>query len=205
MPEVLDIRELGGDDPRPGPAEVPAETEPESESPGRDAPPRWRRSTAVGIVVVLLMGVAYMLTVGRLEGGARGRVADTASPPERAARAALDAWAAFGSTGDVEQLRDTFDPAGPQFERLNAEAPGVKARAVPGAPYRFSATVLGSSAGRDHDEQLVVADIVVTRPGETDQRFSWELVMRRSDSRWLLWTAHDSAAASSSPTTGGPP
>lgn len=205
MPEVLDIRELGGDEPRRRPAEVRAETEPESESAGSDAPPRWRRNAAVGIVVVLLMGVAYMLTVGRADSGARARVADTASPTERAARAALDAWAAFGSTGDVEQLRDTFDPAGPQFERLTDEAAGVKARAVPGSPYRFSGTVLRSSAGRDHDEQVVVADVVVTRPGETDQRFTWELVMRRTNGRWLLWTVHDSAAVSNPTTTGGPP
>lgn len=208
MPEVLDIRELGGDEPRRSPVDVPADTEQGSESSGGDAPSapsRWRRSAAVGIVVVLLMAVAYMLTVARPESGARGRVADAASPAERAARGALDGWAAFASTGDVDRLRDTFDPAGPQFERLNAEAPTVKGQAIPGIPYRFSATVLRSSAGRDQEQQVVVTDVVVTRPGEADQRFVWELVLRRTDNRWLLWTVHDRTTAAPLSSTGGAP
>ena len=204
MPEVLDIRELGGEEPRPDRAGVPAEAEGKAESAGGGAPPRWRSGAAVSVVVVLSLAVAYVFTVGGA-GGRRAKVVDATSPAERAARAALDAWATFASTGDVEALRGTFDPSGPQLERLKAEAPGVKARAAPGVPYRFSATVLRSSAGLDSHEQVVGAEVVVSRPGETDQRFIWELVMRSTDGRWLLWTVHDRAAASNATTTGGAP
>lgn len=134
------------------------------------------------------------------------KLASTAPPAEQAARAALDAWARFASTGDVAALRDTFDPAGPQLARLSAEAPSVAARAAGGPPYSFSATVLYITTGRNQDEQLVAADVVLSRAGKPDQRFAWELVLRRSgpDAGWLLWTVRDRAAAYPSTTRGAP-
>ena len=199
------MRELGGDEPRPGASG--AQTDQLQERPDPAGPPPWRRRAAVGVVIVLFLGVAYMLTAGRPQSAttAHGQGPASAPPVELAARAALDAWARFASTGDLDQLRDTFDPAGPQLARLTSEAPALRSRPLTDDPYTFSATVLSVGAGPNRDEQLVAADVVVSRPGETDQRFAWELVLRRSGGSWLLWTVNDRAPTHSSATTGGAP
>jgi hypothetical protein len=206
VPEVLDLRELGGDDPRRD-SPTAAGAEPASGALDWSAASGWRRWAALAVVLVLFLAVAYVLGVGR-SGVAPTREKQNATPGEVAAaqgaRDALDAWARFASSGDLDQLRGPFDPAGPQLARLKAEAPGVAARAAGGA-YSFSAEVLGVNAGRNRDEQLVGADVVVSRSGESDQRFTWELVLRRSEERWLLWTVRDQDSASRSASIGGAP
>ena len=205
MPEVLDLRELGDDDEgdeglAPASADAPTSTGPDAPAASSDPPPpSGRPRLAVAVVVVLGLVVAYMLTVGR-PGSTPARPERLApAGPEQAAKAALEAWARFASTGDVAVLRDSFDPTGPQFTRLRAEAPQVATRSTSGAPYTFSAATLGTSQGTDPDEQLVGADVVASRPGEADQRFAWELVLRRAGANrpWLLWTVRDRAPTAS--------
>ena len=205
MPEVLDLRELGGDEPRP----TGTEDDTEGAAEAGDAPPAsgWRRGAAIGVVLLLGLAVAYMLTAGRAGGGGPAstpEVTGVALPTEDAARAALDAWARFASTGDIDHVRETFHPAGPQLARLNAEAQAGRVQPAGGAPYAFSATSLRVSSGRNDDEQVVAADVVVSRPGETDQRFKWELVMRSIDNRWVLWTVRDPGSGSTAAARGGP-
>ena len=207
MPEVLGLRELGGEEPDGAGVAAGAE-DGAAEAAPVVGPPRWRRRAAVAVVGLLLLAVGYMLSAGSPRGG--GVPPTTEAPPvespvEKAVRAALDAWAKFASTGDLGPVRATFDPAGPQLARLNSEAAGVKARPAGGGPYTFSAKVFGVGSGRDRDEQLVTADVVVTRSGEADQRFTWELVMRHTDGRWLLWTVRDRASSVAATTRGGAP
>ena len=206
MREVLGLRELGGEDDEAG--EVVARNE--AVAPGDESDDvavavverDWRRRAAAGVVIALFVGVGYMLTLGRPPGAERPSIveAPAAAPAgaagesvEVAARAALDAWARFADTGDVDQLEAVFDPGGPQFARLRAEAPGVAARPAAGAPYAFTATGMQVGAGSSADERVVVADVVVSRMGEADQRFAWELVMRRGEGRWRLWTVRGRA------------
>ena len=97
-------------------------------------------------------------------------------------------------------MRDTFDAGGPQFAQLAGE----EVSPVAGPPYRFDATRRPYLPGGRAGEQVVMADVVVSRPGEADQSFSWEIVMRQgADQSWRLWTVRDRAASDAS--VGGAP
>lgn len=210
MREVLGLRELGGEDDESGEVVAPDEVERVGEGVGEPAEGAvdvgargWRVRAAAGVVIALFVGVGYMLTLGRPPGAERpsiveappsARAAAAGESVEDAARAALDAWARFADSGDVDHLEAVFDPGGPQFARLRAEAPGLAARPGAGGRYAFTATAMQVGAGSSADERVVVADVVVSRVGETDQRFAWELVMRRGEGRWRLWTVRERAA-----------
>lgn len=214
MREVLGLRELGGEDPEAD--EVTAADDAGLPGGPGDAAAAgvvrgWRVRAAAGVVIALFAGVGYLLTVGRPAGeagpgvarapvaGPEGPAAPAGEGVEEAVRAALDAWARFADTGDVDALGAAFDRGGPQFARLRAEAPGVAAGPAAGAPYGFSATGMRVGPGSQENERVVVADVVVSRSGETDQRFAWELVMRRSEGRWRLWTVRERAASGGRP------
>ena len=160
------------------------------------------------MVVVLALAVLHTTLAG---GGSESTSTEPTStaaptttviapPAEVAARAALEDWAHFATSGELDTLGDTFEVAGPQFAQLA----GDDISPVAGPPYRFDATVGPTSAGSRVGEQVVMADVVVSRPGETDQSFSWEIVMRQgADQSWRLWTVRDRAASNAGP--GGVP
>ena len=206
MGEVLGLRELGGEDAEADEVGAPGEVVAPGDEPADDddavGERGWRRWAAAGVVIALFLGVGYMMTAGRPSGAGRPGMAEAPGAPaapgvelvQEAVRAALDAWARFASTGDVDQLGVAFDRGGPQFARLRAEAAGLAGRPAGGGPYAFTATGMQFGPGSNEDERVVVADVVVSRPGETDQRFAWELVMRKGEGRWRLWTVRDRVA-----------
>jgi hypothetical protein len=221
MREVLGLRELGGEDD--GAGDVVAFDEllaPGDESADGPEPPDdavsaagWRRRTAAGVVIALFVGVGYMLTFGRPPGAGPPSVGpDAGQAPARptsesvedAARAALDAWARFADSGDVDHLGVAFDRGGPQFARLQSEARVLATRPAAGARYSFTATGLRVSPRGQDEERVVEADVVVSRAGETDQRFAWQLVMRNSEGQWRLWTVRDRVGADGGRPVGGP-
>jgi hypothetical protein len=54
---------------------------------------------------------------------------------------------------------------------------------MPGLPYRFDlvdATVPQSG--------LVRGTVLLTRPGEREQRFHWDIELVQVDGKWRLWT-----------------
>lgn len=205
MAEVLGLRELGGeDDDRElvadgapsGPAsdedgEGRSGLEAKAAGPGR----RGRQWAAMAIVALLAVGVAATVLAG-------GPGPSAGPPPpttpvrltvtiDQAVEASLDAWARFAGTGDLAVLAESFDPAGPQYERLRAEAPALASRPAVGSV--FTVEIGSVMAGRDADEQIVSADVVLARPGEADQHFAWDLVMRHlpASERWVLWTVRE--------------
>jgi hypothetical protein len=217
MREVLGLRELGGDDDEAGSDLVFGDAEQDAaaadgEAGGGAAVERgWRRRAAGGVVMALFIGVGYMLTLGRPPGAGSPGIAEAPPAPaapagesvEEAATAALNAWARFADSGDVDQLGPAFDLAGPQYARLRAEAPVLAATPAGGAPYGFTATGIQVRPGGGDGERVVVADVVVSRPGETDQRFAWELVMRKSEGHWRLWTVRERTASGGGRPAGG--
>lgn len=97
-----------------------------------------------------------------------------------AAAQALDAWAAFASSGELGVVRQSFAEDGPQFRRLETEAPTIEEG---GASYVFELTDAGVVA-----QGVVRGTVVVSRPGEPDQVFHWDIEMVRDGDRWKLWT-----------------
>lgn len=182
MVEVLDVREL-------------AETVPEGDDglgehrlDGRR--PRWRAGVAVGVVLMLAAGATLVIHDGRSGPSASDPPTEDVAI-ELAARAALDAWARFASSGDVATTDRTFHPDGPQRVQLEAEATSV--RPVSERSYVFVAEGLVVEKGHQVDERRVQANVAIRRAGEVDRRYAWELEMRRTGpgGPWLLWTVHD--------------
>ena len=177
---------------------------------------RWRRhAVGAGVVVLaLLTGVALTGRSVREEAGetspfvaaspapaavpTTGTPATSATPSSHAdtdprivaAEAALDAWGRFGVTGDLALLEGLFDPAGPQYALFVGEAPSLAA-APPGPPpytFELSDPVVGETGG----EPLVRGAVRVSRPGEAEQRFDWELILREdTEGGWRVWTVRD--------------
>lgn len=103
-----------------------------------------------------------------------------------AAAQALDAWAAFASSGELAVVRESFAEDGPQFRRLETEAPMIKEG---GASYVFELTDAGVVA-----EGVVRGTVIVSRPGEPDQVFHWDIELVRDSDRWKLWTVQNASS-----------
>jgi hypothetical protein len=178
----------------------------ELEEPFAGTPPAsWRRVLGVIVVIALALGGVYSVFIHPRSAtpGAAARAPGADSDVLAAADAALSAWGRFGVSGDLSVVAPAFDQTGPQFARLRQEAGPIAARA-PGTPaYTFvmvdPAVLPGAGAG----ERIVRAQIVASRPGEKDQRFQWDLVLRNgTEKQWLLWTVRDRKSTSTATPAG---
>jgi hypothetical protein len=186
--------------------EIEVDGRPVDEAPrsGRAAP-TWGLPAAIAVagllaIAVLVVAVFPVLTRGpdtqpppSSATPADTNLASTAVTVEgdervAAAEAALTAWGQFAVTGDVELLEGSFDTTGPQYRALVDEAAAIAADPPGPPPYDVeleTASVEEASA----NEAVVAVAVAWARPGEPDQRFAWNLVMRRSQTgQWLLWT-----------------
>jgi hypothetical protein len=182
----------------------------EFEEPFAGTPPAsWRPVLGVIVVIALALGGAYSVFINPRSATPKAatslaRADSVDADVLAAAHAALSDWGRFGVSGDLSVVAPAFDETGPQFARLRQEAGSIAARA-PGAPaYTFvmvNPEVLpGASAG----ERIVRAQIVASRPGEKDQRFQWDLVLRNgTEKQWLLWTVRDRTSTSTATPAGG--
>ena len=189
MPEVIEVRSTD-------------DADLDDFAPPRNPPP-WR--AALGMVVLVALGAVGIRAVflgppsPRSAPSATTRSAPAAviHPAVIVAREALDAWAAFGTSGDVEVLRNRFDPAGPQYRLLESEAAAIRARRPGPPPYSF---VMEDPAVLDvrDDERVVRGPVVASRRGEGDQRFAWDVVLRRGPKGdWRVWTVREAARSGS--------
>jgi len=108
-------------------------------------------------------------------------------PEVSAVREALEAWAAFAGSGDASVLAGHFHPGGPQAALLLQEARSLRVLGGSG-PYRFQmsgARVLDTERGR-----TVLTGVRFTGPGGSNT-WRWEIVLRQSGGRWLVWTVVD--------------
>ena len=191
MPEVIDIRPAGGD---------------RDEFEADDPPEQGRRVVLVAVAaVVAVFAVAY-LALGR---SGNGQSAPSSAAPAGAkaqvvgvASGALQAWGRFAVSGRLEELTPYFDPDGPQFAQFRREAAELAAHPTGPPEYRFAMS--DATAERKGDDWLVRGPVVVSRPGEADQRFRWELVVRQRGEGWAVWTVRESGGGPAS-TVGGKP
>ena len=143
---------------------------------------------------VLVLGLAGLVTLaGSREPEDRPEpVASTTvgRDPVRAAEAALADWGRFAVSGDLDAISASFDPAGPQYQLLTIEAGALSASGRGDPPYAFTMEVVEVKAG-EGEEQVVRAEVTMSRPGESSQQFNWDLVMRPIGGRWLLWTVEE--------------
>ena len=173
MPEVIDIRTAGdkGDG-----EEVEHE-------------PARRVVLAAVVAVVVVFGLAYLLW-----GGGQGQPTESSpageGPIVAVASGALEAWGRFGVSGRLDDVALYFDPDGPQFARFRDEAPAIGANPAGPPAYRFAMS--DATVERSGDHWVVRGPVVVSRPGEADRHYDWELVVRQRNGEWAVWTVRES-------------
>ena len=180
----------------------------------RARPPRAnvrRMWFAVLVLVVILIGLWWLIFRGLFQGDRLTKVPTphtTAAAPSKSspatsrfsaadqriiadAQRALGVWGEFAVSGDLGKLGDTFWKEGPQYQKLAKEAPALKAKHTGPPPYTFTLTpsrVLDAPGG----QKIVRGTVKVSRPGERDQSFQWDVYLRRvpgsNPERWHLWT-----------------
>lgn len=192
MPEVIDIRAAGGD-------RHDGEVEADEPTPGR-------RVVVVAVAsVVVAFAVAY-LVLGR---SGHGQPAPRVTAPKGTkaqavgvASGALQAWGRFAASGRLEELTPFFDADGPQFAQFRREAAELAAHPAGTTAYRFAMS--DATAEHQGGDWVVRGPVVVSRPGEADQRFTWELVVRQKGESWTVWTVRDSGEGPASAVGGQP-
>jgi hypothetical protein len=156
---------------------------------------RTRRAWVSLFGVAVIIGLLVWLVIALLPrtGGGGIRTPVETSPQERLltdSRQALQDWGRFGVTGDLNVVKASFWPDGPQYKQLATEAPRLRRHPIGPPPYQFlledPVTVL--QAGND---RLVRGVVKSTRPGQPTRSFRWDIYMRQDRSaggRWRVWT-----------------
>jgi hypothetical protein len=156
---------------------------------------RSRRAWVSLAGIAVIIGLLVWLVIALLPRGGGGGVTTPVDTSPQAklladSRQALQDWGRFGVTGDLNLVKGSFWPNGPQYKELVREAPGLRQRPIGPPPYQFvledPVTVL--QAGSD---RLVRGVVKSTRPGQPTRSFRWDIYMRQDRSaggRWRVWT-----------------
>jgi type IV secretory pathway VirB10-like protein len=109
------------------------------------------------------------------------------------ARAAIEAWGRFASTGQLAEVANAFVQEGPQYQQFVSEAPSRRTAAL-GPPYTFTMDNPVVLPDQPEGDRLVRADLELAREGSVPQVFQWDLRLRRGDDGvWRIWTVQESA------------
>jgi hypothetical protein len=160
-----------------------------------------RRSAArrswllIGALVLVAVFLAW-LTVDGLGGGQA--VTTTTTVDQRAltdGQQALTDWGRFAVTNDLRVLKDSFWANGPQYKQLAKEAQS-RDKPLGGPAYKVTMTGVQVIDARA-DQRVLRGRVLLTRPGEVAQTYSWDVWMQRDDAaggRWRLWTVRETQA-----------
>lgn len=108
-----------------------------------------------------------------------------------AATNALTAWGEFAVSGDLTTVEPYFASDGLQMDQFRDEAPGLAADPAGPPPYDF--LLSDPSVSVMPDAAVVSVMVVMSRPGEADQIFEWDISLILDGEDWLVWTVSDRA------------
>jgi len=160
---------------------------------------RSRRAWVSLLGAAVVLGLLVWLVIALLpRGGGGGTTPPVGTSAQQRliadSRQALQDWGRFGVSGDLNRVKASFWPNGPQYKQLAREAAGLKKRPVGPPAYQFvledPVTVL--QAGND---RLVRGVVKSTRQGQPSRSFRWDIYMRQdpaSGGRWRVWTVANS-------------
>lgn len=155
----------------------------------------WVSLLGVAVIIALLVWLVIAL-LPRGGGGGITTPVETSAQDRLIAdsRQALQDWGRFGVSGDLNLVKTSFWPGGPQYKQLARESPRLKQRPIGPPAYQFTledpVTVL--QAGKD---RLVRGVVKSTRQGVPSRSFRWDIYMRQdagSGGRWRVWTVANS-------------
>lgn len=177
-----------------------------------DAVAPWRLRVATAIVALLAIGLGATTWIGR-PGSTRlapasGTESDTTSVTPTTSGAtvgsvttsatqgdneevrsvvadALVAWGKFAASGNLEDVEGFFDPDGPQWASLSAEAGSVGTG--------FAAEIVERSLLVNADSSKFVGEITFSS-NDDHETVTWMIDLRQTPgSRWLIWSVSDTA------------
>jgi hypothetical protein len=193
MPEVLDVQ---------------LEDDVDLESPPLQPAPPWRRLLGLALVVVLALAGAYSVFVQPRSSAPEDRTAQpdpAAASVLRATNLALEAWGQFAVSGNLDLVARTFDQSGPQFTRFIHESRLITPKPAGPPAYVFAMAAPKVMPGPNLRARIVRGEVVVTRDGEAERRYGWDLVMRNAAGRWVVWTVQTTKDKAAAPTPGARP
>lgn len=157
---------------------------------------RRRANRRTWLLIALLVVVAIVLAwlTVRMPGDERQAATATTTVDQRAladGQRALADWGRFAVSKDLGVVKESFWSNGPQYKELATEARQGKALGPPA----YQITMSGARVlPRSGNERVLRGKVQVTRPGEVEQNYEWDVLMRRDDKaggRWRLWTVVD--------------
>ena len=186
MPEVMSIEVDEEFDPRP----------PKQPFSFRDDEGKWNWPMIAGIALSVILVVALFIVITKPFTPEKAPVVSKWTPKDptknsdileshaptsamvASVQRALNDWAKFNTTGQLEDVATTFDRAGPQYALLVAQQPEIAANPEPGQP---SIVELGPAGKADRKGEIFTVRVVVTwtKPGSTDGKsYKWDIDMK---------------------------
>ncbi len=103
----------------------------------------------------------------------------------RALKEALVAWGVFAGSGDLADVGPFFDPSGPQWASLSAEAGSIG--------NGFTSEIVERSLESSPGSTLFEGDITFASKGQI-RVVTWTIDLRQTpDGQWRIWSVSDTA------------
>lgn len=120
-------------------------------------------------------------------------------PIVEATQAALEDWAEFATTGDLDTLSSTFDLAGIQYAALVKEAPTIAANPEPGEPAIIKLGPVGRVSQTDNI-YVIRTNVNWTKPGSAGNTYAWDMTLEKtSGNNYLLSSVKETAINAKKP------
>lgn len=98
--------------------------------------------------------------------------------------AALAGWGKFAVNGNLDEVRPFFVTTGSQFQRFESESRSLRDNPPGGTPLIMKTS--NEQAQRAGSDWIVTSDVLVSRAGEQDQQFKWEMRVSKVNDAWQI-------------------
>jgi hypothetical protein len=151
----------------------------------------WVTIAGIAIVIGLLVWLVIVLLPG---GGSNNAATTTTTLDQRVvadSKTALADWGQFGVSGDLNKVKDSFWPDGPQYKQLSKESAGLRKNPLGPPPYQFVLTGTPQVLSAGSNQRIVRGVVTTSRTGEPTRSFRWDIYLRpdpHAGGRWRVWT-----------------
>ncbi|HZD67892.1 MAG TPA: hypothetical protein VFA45_02920 [Actinomycetes bacterium] len=150
--------------------------------------------TVFGIAIVLALLVWLVIILLTSGGGGGGNASARTTVEDRVladSRTALRDWGRFGVSGDLNAVKTSFWPQGPQYKQLSKEAPRLRQHPLGPPAYQFVLTGTPRVLPAGGNQRIVRGVVTTSRPGQPTRSFRWDIYLRAdpgAGGRWRVWT-----------------
>ncbi len=149
----------------------------------------------VGFVVFVRGGSSSPSSSSSTQPNGTSSTLSANDPRVAASQKALTAWGKFAVTGNLDLVKGTFDPSGPQYAELQKEVPALQANPAGDPPYQYTLVAPTSIDTSDKTKATIRGVVHITRPGESEQKLAWDITLSANPSGgWWLSTVASAPA-----------